>query len=127
MNNSSIFTTNQSSWNLESYDVSMLLWPGSREKNIFTVPVMLSSSLCVLIIVTSLVGNCWVVWVVGSTKRLRTTTNYYLVNLAIADLAVTLFCTWVSLVHAFTDNWPLGAVFCKLNSFTHSQYTDIIK
>lgn len=107
---------NWSQWHWDPDDVSMLAYPGVRYKQVTTY-IILSVACCALITVTSVVGNCWVVWVVASTKRMRTTTNFYIVNLAAADLAVTLLCTWVYLVTMVTDNWSLGAVFCKLNSF----------
>ncbi|KAL5018154.1 hypothetical protein ScPMuIL_003876, partial [Solemya velum] len=49
---------------------------------------------------------------------MQTVTNYYIVNLAIADLMVTVSCSWVSLVDDITEGWVLGDFFCKLNTFT---------
>ena len=74
------------------------------------------------IIVLSLVGNILIVVVVVCNKRLRTTTNYYIVNLAISDLLVTLSCSWVHLVGDLTTGWVLGTFFCKLNSFAQGMY-----
>jgi hypothetical protein len=116
--NTSIVISNWSHWPTD--DVSMLAYPGPRYKDI-TGHVIVNIVCYAIIILTSLVGNCWVVWVVGRTRRLRTTTNFYLVNLAAADLAVTVLCTWVYLVTMVTHNWPLGALFCKLNSFAQGQ------
>jgi hypothetical protein len=39
-----------------------------------------------------LVGNCFVVAVVSRSPRMRTVTNFFIVNLAIADILVIVFC-----------------------------------
>ena len=71
----------------------------------------------VVTIVVSIVGNVLVIFIVWKNKRMRTTTNYYIVNLAVSDLMVTLTCTWVHLVSDVSEGWVLGAFFCKFNSF----------
>ncbi|XP_074649244.1 QRFP-like peptide receptor isoform X2 [Tubulanus polymorphus] len=70
-----------------------------------------------VIMLVSLVGNFMVVFVVMRNKRMRTTTNFYIVNLAVADLLITLCCTWVKLVDDLTPIWGLGSFFCRFNSF----------
>ncbi|XP_064618293.1 substance-P receptor-like [Liolophura sinensis] len=71
----------------------------------------------VVIILIALIGNVMVIVVVIRDKRMRTTTNFYIVNLATSDLLVILSCAWVHLVNSLSDNWVLGAFFCKVNSF----------
>lgn len=46
----------------------------------------------VLILIIGVVGNSLVVCVVVRSPRMRTVTNLFIVNLAIADLLVVLFC-----------------------------------
>lgn len=77
----------------------------------------------VIIMVLSLVGNMLVVYIVWHNKRMRTTTNFFIVNLAVSDLMVTSSCTWVHLVDDLTEGWVLGAFFCKVNSFMQGQST----
>ncbi len=77
--------------------------------------------LYVFSIVLALIGNSIVIFIVWRNKRMRTTTNYYLVNLAITDLMVALSCSWVHLVHDLTEGWVLGAFFCKFNSFAQGK------
>lgn len=74
-------------------------------------------ALFVLIILTAVTGNILIIVVVAWNKRLRTTTNYYIVNLAVSDLLVTIWCTWVYLVNNLTEGFVLGAFFCKFNTF----------
>ncbi|XP_069125505.1 QRFP-like peptide receptor [Argopecten irradians] len=69
------------------------------------------------IIVLSAIGNVLIILVVIWNKQLRTTTNFYIVNLAVSDLLVTLGCSWVHVVDDLTEGWVLGTFFCKFNSF----------
>ncbi|ESO98045.1 hypothetical protein LOTGIDRAFT_88987, partial [Lottia gigantea] len=70
-----------------------------------------------IVIILSLIGNTLVILVIFRHRWMRTTTNYYLVNLAVADLMVTVSCTWVHLVDDVTEGWVLGSFFCTFNSF----------
>lgn len=76
-----------------------------------------------VIILIALIGNALVILVVIRDKRMRTTTNFYIVNLATSDLLVALSCAWVHLVNSLSENWVLGAFFCKFNSFVQGKYT----
>ena len=81
----------------------------------------------VVIILVALLGNGLVVATVLVNLRMRTTTNFYIVNLAVSDLMVTLSCTWVHLVDDLTEGWVLGAFFCKFNSFVQGRRQLILK
>ena len=74
-----------------------------------------------LITLLALVGNTIVIAIVWKNKNMHTPTNYYIVNLAVSDLMVTLSCTWVHLVDNVTEGWVLGAFFCKFNSFAQGK------
>lgn len=74
-----------------------------------------------LMILVSVIGNILIILVVAKNKRMRTTTNYYIVNLAASDLLVTLSCTWVNLVSDLSEGWILGSFFCKVNSFAQGK------
>ena len=75
----------------------------------------------VVIIVTSMIGNSSVIFIVWHERHMRTTTNYFIVNLAVCGIMVTSFCTWVHLVGDLTHDWLLGAFFCKFNSFAQGK------
>lgn len=70
-----------------------------------------------VIICVSFLGNSAVIVTVIKNRRMRSTTDMYILNLAICDVMVTLACTWVHLVDDLTEGWVLGAFFCKFNSF----------
>ena len=70
-----------------------------------------------LLIVFSLIANLLVILVICTSRRVHLSTNMFMLNLAVCDLAILASCMWVELVLAFNEFWPLGAFFCKLNSF----------
>ncbi|XP_068082266.1 uncharacterized protein [Anabrus simplex] len=45
-----------------------------------------------LVFAVGLVGNCFVIAVVYRSPRMRTVTNFFIVNLAVADILVIVFC-----------------------------------
>ncbi|XP_050308448.1 tachykinin-like peptides receptor 86C [Anthonomus grandis grandis] len=62
-------------------------------------------------------GNCIVIWIVIAHRRMRTVTNYFLVNLSTADLLLTVFnCTFNSF-YMIQRNWPFGAMYCTVSNF----------
>lgn len=67
---------------------------------------------CVVFIV-GLVGNCLVCIAVYRNRTMRTVTNYFIVNLAVADFLVILFCLPPSVVWDVTSTWWFGTAMCK--------------
>ncbi len=51
-----------------------------------------------IVFISGIVGNCFVVAVVVRTPRMRTVTNFFIVNLACADILVLLFCLPATLI-----------------------------
>lgn len=114
---------NFSSEIMENLDYSSLEYVGEIKK----VPAWeMSLKIIVysLIMCLALVGNLLIIIVVGKNKRMQSTTNYFIVNLAISDLLVTCCCTWVRLVDDITEGWVLGDFFCKVNSAAQGKMTD---
>lgn len=46
----------------------------------------------VIVFIVGLIGNSFVIAVVLRSPRMRTVTNYFIVNLAVADILVIVFC-----------------------------------
>ncbi|XP_022919260.1 tachykinin-like peptides receptor 86C [Onthophagus taurus] len=68
-------------------------------------------------IFTAVVGNSIVIWVVIAHRRMRTITNYFLVNLSVADLLLsTLNCTF-NFIYMLQGHWQFGRVYCTVNNF----------
>ncbi|XP_078659716.1 uncharacterized protein LOC144904600 [Branchiostoma floridae x Branchiostoma belcheri] len=68
-----------------------------------------------LVFSLNVVGNAVVCWVIASTPRLHTATNYFILNLAVADLLVAVFCIPFTLVEHILYDYQFGEVMCKLN------------
>lgn len=45
---------------------------------------------------------------------MRTVTNYFIVNLSLADVLVTIICLPASLVVDITETWFFGHTLCKI-------------
>lgn len=79
MNNSNVNTTEAS----------------SLQELVYRHSLYMTAVYCVaylLVFAIGLVGNCFVIAVVFRTPRMRTVTNFFIVNLAVADILVIIFC-----------------------------------
>ncbi|KAK2816401.1 hypothetical protein Q7C36_022672 [Tachysurus vachellii] len=68
-----------------------------------------------IIFIMCMVGNGVVCFIVLSLKHMRTVTNLFILNLAISDLLVGIFCMPTTLVDNIITGWPFGSLVCKLN------------
>ena len=66
------------------------------------------------VFVIGLVGNILVCVAVYRNHTMRTVTNYFLVNLAVADFMVLLFCLPATVLWDVTETWFLGDALCKI-------------
>ncbi|XP_077445708.1 neuropeptide Y receptor Y2, like isoform X2 [Stigmatopora argus] len=71
----------------------------------------------VAIILLGLVGNSLVIYVIYRFKTLRTVTNFFIANLAVADLLVNALCLPFTLVYTLQGEWHFGSVLCFLVPF----------
>ncbi|XP_075545239.1 cholecystokinin receptor type A-like isoform X5 [Dermacentor variabilis] len=67
-----------------------------------------------IIFVCAVVGNSLVIITLVQRRRMRTVTNVFLLNLAISDLLLGVFCMPTTLVGSVLRNFVLGAAMCKL-------------
>ncbi|GAB0096017.1 Trissin receptor [Sergentomyia squamirostris] len=65
-------------------------------------------------------GNLLVILVVTMSRRLRSITNFFLANLAVADFCVGVFCVMQNLSIYLIPSWVFGDFLCKMYQFTHS-------
>ena len=71
-----------------------------------------------LVILIGLIGNFLILIVICFSNLLKSTTNLFILNLAICDLAILFSCSWVHILLTVNKFWILGESFCKINSFT---------
>lgn len=71
-----------------------------------------------VIAILSMTGNAGVIFIVYHFKRMRTPTNFFIVNLAVSDLLMGIMCIpfsyWPNLVLLY---WPFGEILCKVINF----------
>ena len=75
-----------------------------------------------IIMFTSLIGNALVICVVSMNRHMRTVTNYFIVNMAVADLLLTVFNMPLTIRLIITGDvsWFTGVfaeILCKIISF----------
>lgn len=62
-------------------------------------------------------GNLIVIWIVLANKRMRTVTNYFLVNLSVADAMVSTLNVTFNYTYMLNSHWPFGTTYCKISQF----------
>ena len=65
-------------------------------------------------------GNALVILVICVQRKLHSVTNYFLANLAVCDLCVSLFCVYQNLSLYLTSEWLFGETLCKMYHFMQS-------
>ncbi|XP_067083977.1 tachykinin receptor 1a [Osmerus mordax] len=69
------------------------------------------------IVIVSVVGNIIVIWIIMAHKRMRTVTNYFLLNLAFAEASMSAFNTVINFSYAVHNEWYFGLVYCRFHNF----------
>lgn len=67
-----------------------------------------------LVFIVGLVGNALVCLAVYRNHSMRTVTNYFIVNLAVADFMVILICLPPTVLWDVTETWFMGTILCKV-------------
>ena len=70
----------------------------------------------------AITGNILVLMAIGFNKKLQTTTNSYIAQLAVSDLMVGSFNMWLHLVPTIILSWPLGSTLCEISIVFRSKY-----
>ena len=47
--------------------------------------------------------------------------NYFILNICFCDLIIVVFCSWIHLVNSVSENWMMGAFFCRFNTFVQGK------
>lgn len=69
------------------------------------------------IVITSIVGNITIIWIILAHRRMRTATNYFIVNLALSDLLMSTFNTIFNFIYASHNVWYFGEEFCRFQNW----------
>lgn len=72
----------------------------------------------ITIFIIGVFGNFLVFYVFQSSPRMKTVTNFFIINLAVSDMLMSLFCIPFSFVSLFVlQYWPVGEGLCKLVNY----------
>lgn len=73
------------------------------------------------IFVFALLGNGVVCYIVYATPRMKTVTNFFIVNLAVGDILMSLFCVPFSFFPTLLlQYWPFGSLLCYLVNYSQA-------
>ncbi|KAK3100255.1 hypothetical protein FSP39_016981 [Pinctada imbricata] len=76
-----------------------------------------------IIFVFALIGNVLVIVTLVQNKRMRTVTNVFLMNLAVSDLLLALFCMPFSVIPMLMKNFIFGAPVCFMVRYLQEKNT----
>ncbi|XP_054716391.1 tachykinin-like peptides receptor 99D [Uloborus diversus] len=106
---------------MENYsDYNFSLNATVEPENIFVLPwwqQLLWSLVFGIMIFVATGGNAIVMWIVLAHKRMRSVTNYFLVNLSLADTMVSTLNVIFNFVYMLDGDWPFGKAYCKISNF----------
>lgn len=66
----------------------------------------------------AVVGNSFVCYMVLSSPRMRTVTNYFIMNLAVGDMLITLLCVPFTSFALLNQYWPFGSFLCPVVNYS---------
>lgn len=90
-------------------DIEEYVFPEPWEWGVFVIYT--------LTFIIGVTGNSLVCYAVWRNRNMRTVTNIFIVNLAIADLTVIICCLPATLSVDITETWFYGFVLCKIVYF----------
>lgn len=108
--------TNAPNWTSSSNDTNN----GTIYRNQFVQPVwkiVLWAIAYSCIVIVSVVGNITVIWIIVAHKRMRTVTNYFLLNLAFAEASMSAFNTVINFTYGMHNEWYFGLDYCRFHNF----------
>uniref|UniRef100_A0A672M8S7 G-protein coupled receptors family 1 profile domain-containing protein n=1 Tax=Sinocyclocheilus grahami TaxID=75366 RepID=A0A672M8S7_SINGR len=70
-----------------------------------------------LVLLVAVTGNLIVVWIIVAHKRMRTVTNYFLLNLAVSDVCVAALNALVNFVYGTHGDWYFSSAYCRFQNF----------
>ncbi|KAH9359964.1 hypothetical protein HPB48_016959 [Haemaphysalis longicornis] len=98
------------------------------EERLYEVPVevIVLLSICYgAISLVAVVGNTFVLWIVATSRRMRTETNYLIANLAISDIIIGLFSIPFHFQAALLQRWLLPHFMCAFCPFVQEIFQQI--
>ncbi|XP_019480072.1 PREDICTED: substance-K receptor [Hipposideros armiger] len=96
-------------------NISSGLESNTTGTTVFSMPgwqLALWAAAYLTLVLVAVTGNATVIWIILAHPRMRTVTNYFLVNLALADLCMAAFNAVFNFIYASHNIWYFGRAFC---------------
>ncbi|XP_028660280.1 kappa-type opioid receptor [Erpetoichthys calabaricus] len=101
-------------WLSSDFDPDNITHENSHWTNHTMSPIIpIITAVYSVVFVVGLVGNCLVMYVIIRYTKMKTATNIYIFNLAVADALVTTTMPFQSTDYLLSS-WPFGEVVCKI-------------
>lgn len=73
-----------------------------------------------IIFLVAMAGNGIICYIVISSPRMRTVTNYFIMNLAVGDILITIFCVPFTSISYLQQYWTFGAFLCPVVNYSQA-------
>ncbi|XP_013772923.1 tachykinin-like peptides receptor 99D [Limulus polyphemus] len=106
--------------NSTSENISDILMEDIPHENVFILPWWKQTLWSLVfggMVLVATGGNLIVIWIVLAHKQMRTVTNYFLVNLSLADTMVSTLNVIFNFTYMLNTDWPFGWAYCKISNF----------
>ncbi|RWS22965.1 tachykinin-like peptides receptor 86C [Leptotrombidium deliense] len=70
-----------------------------------------------VIVISAVIGNLLVIWIILRYRKMRTKINIFLLNLSFADLIMATFNAMFNFAYMINSHWPFGDVYCVFSNF----------
>ncbi|XP_021930461.1 tachykinin-like peptides receptor 86C isoform X2 [Zootermopsis nevadensis] len=110
-------TDSSAQWTALRDFISECLLPAQRPYDLAWWQKLMWAVVFGAMLVVATGGNIIVMWIVLAHRQMRTVTNYFLVNLSISDLMMSLLNCIFNFIFMLNSDWPFGAAYCTVNNF----------
>ncbi|XP_071539350.1 neuropeptide FF receptor 1-like isoform X2 [Panulirus ornatus] len=111
------FSANQSPWHTRMTITVCMNFPSEIWVRKSSTEVALKVFFMLPIILVGTVANTTILYLLCRNRRLRTTVNLFVGNLAVADLLLAAVCPTLFMLEDFYQHYILGPVGCRLQGF----------
>ena len=84
--------------------------------------VALESTVTFINLLSAIGGNLLVCWTIFKRPRLRSTSNIFIVCLALSDVLISVFAFPFTLAVLLTGRWPFNKAACNFQGFTFTVF-----
>lgn len=79
-----------------------------------------------IILLLAVVGNALVIMTLVQNRRMRTITNVFLLNLAVSDILLGVFCMPFTLVGTLLRDFVFGEIMCKFIPYLQGKFVHTV-